>query len=89
MVKKKKSANGFVLSPKLFPKKNPVAWVKLLTSISASGHTSGPTSENYIQGYQAVFDEWGITKGRNLDLRLLDRVLNSYRETGNFPDFKR
>ena len=88
MVKKKKS-NEFVLSSKLFPKKKPVLWFNLLSSISNSGHTSGPTSENYIQGYQAVFDEWGITKGRNLDLRLLDRVLNEYKETGNFPEFKR
>ena len=74
--------------PKLFPKKNPVLWVNLLTSISRVGHTSGPTSENYIQGYQAVFEEWGITKGRNLDLKLIDRVLREYTETKKFPEFK-
>ncbi|PJA18669.1 MAG: hypothetical protein COX63_02050 [Candidatus Diapherotrites archaeon CG_4_10_14_0_2_um_filter_31_5] len=84
----KNKSNKLFLIPKMFPKKNPNSWVKLLTSISMTGHTSGPTSENYIQGYQAVFEEWGIIKGRSLDLKLIDRVLKEYKETGIFPAFK-
>ncbi|MBU2476388.1 hypothetical protein KKG83_02870 [Candidatus Micrarchaeota archaeon] len=74
--------------PKLLPKKNPVLWVELLKSISSSGHTSGPTSQYYIQGYQAVFEKWGITKGRNIDLKLIDRILSEYSETRLLPVFK-
>jgi hypothetical protein len=75
-------------NPKLLPKKNPLLWVELLKSISSSGHTSGPTSQYYIQGYQAVFQKWGIFKGRNIDLKLIDRILNDYGETRILPAFK-
>ena len=74
--------------PKTSPKKNPALWVNLLTSINRTGHTSGPTSEHYIQGYQTVFKKWGIIKGRNIDLKLINQLLTNYKEIGNFPEFK-
>jgi len=75
-------------NPKLLPKKNPLLWVALLKSISSKGHTSGPTSQYYIQGYQTVFEKWGIINGRNIDLKLIDRILTEYSETRLLPVFK-
>ena len=74
--------------PKLLLKKTPALWIELLKSISLSGHTSGPTSQHYIQGYQTVFEKWGILKRGGLDLNLIDRVIRTYGETGALPDFK-
>lgn len=74
--------------PKLLLKKNTALWIELLKSISRTGHTSGPTSQHYIQGYQSVFVKWGILKRGTIDLNLIDRLVRTYDETGCLPDFK-
>ncbi len=87
MTKIKKS-NKLFLTQNHHPKKNPKIWIKLLNSVSRTGHTSGPTSENYIQGYKTVFEKWGIINKRGIDLNAVNKVIKEYDETRKLPEFK-